>query len=186
MGPVGAFHEYVTSGFDRLTDAEWAEIYTGNAPVRPDWTYVYLADRTGAIRNDGRRLVASPDTPPPPPPPESQPPEQDAWLLDGQEGSSNDGEPRISFVSATPNPMKEETVISFRVDGRAPLPVQIAIFDIRGSLVRDLYQGPRERAMVHLRWDGKDDRGRTVSQGIYYIRLSAGGLEEMRKLALVR
>ena len=66
------------------------------------------------------------------------------------------------------------------------MPVQIAVFDIRGGLIRDLYQGPRERIMVHVRWDGKDDRGRPVPQGIYYIRLSAGGLEEMRKLALVR
>jgi len=36
------------------------------------------------------------------------------------------------------------------------------------------------------RWDGRTDGGRPAASGIYFVRLTAGGVERSAKLVLVR
>ncbi|MCK5653232.1 MAG: hypothetical protein KAJ42_17725, partial [Gemmatimonadetes bacterium] len=77
--------------------------------------------------------------------------------------------------------------------------VDLAIYDVRGRLVRRLIPGPgcssvrlepgpygREGTMpdpcVVLTWDGRDDRGRRVGPGVYLLRLKADGVEEIRRI----
>jgi hypothetical protein len=35
-------------------------------------------------------------------------------------------------------------------------------------------------------WDGKDASGQTVSSGVYYYRLMAGGVSRTKKMTLVK
>lgn len=61
VGPVASYHQFVTSGFTRLNDEEWNQLYRyGNSPGRPDWTDVYLADARGGASSHGRVLVSEP------------------------------------------------------------------------------------------------------------------------------
>ncbi len=35
-------------------------------------------------------------------------------------------------------------------------------------------------------WDGKDDRGRPLASGVYFLRLRAGADEAVRKIVILR
>ncbi|MFH1277920.1 MAG: alpha-amylase family glycosyl hydrolase [Candidatus Eisenbacteria bacterium] len=83
-----------------------------------------------------------------------------------------------------PNPFNPETAISFELPkpGRALL----TIHDIRGALIRtlvdaDLGDGPHEKT-----WDGTNDEGRGAASGIYFSRLRYKGLEETKRMVLLR
>jgi flagellar hook assembly protein FlgD len=79
----------------------------------------------------------------------------------------------LKVLGAYPNPVTSNTVIRFSVpDGRAD--IQAHIYDVAGRQVRDLgiaSYGPGDHG---LSFDGRDDRGRSLPGGIYFIRLAAG------------
>ena len=52
VGPVMSYYEYRTTGFQRLTDAEWAASGL-SAASRPNWANVYLTDGEGKTRGPG-------------------------------------------------------------------------------------------------------------------------------------
>jgi hypothetical protein len=35
-------------------------------------------------------------------------------------------------------------------------------------------------------WNGRDDRGRTVSAGVYFYRLEAGSFSETKRMVLIK
>jgi Protein of unknown function (DUF3160) len=57
IGPVSSYYQDTTSNFKRLTDEEWKDsVNAGKVPVRPDWTFSYLADKDGREYGQGRML----------------------------------------------------------------------------------------------------------------------------------
>jgi hypothetical protein len=78
--------------------------------------------------------------------------------------------------------------------------VELAIYDMRGRLVRRLIpgrgcgpvelppgiygreEGPPVDPCTAFAWDGRDDRGERVSPGVYLLRLQAGGVAEVRRV----
>jgi hypothetical protein len=78
--------------------------------------------------------------------------------------------------------------------------VELAVFDLRGRLVRQLVPrrgcppaelppgvygregGPGEDLCHLFSWDGRDDRDRAVAPGVYLLRLKAGGVVEVRRV----
>ncbi|RMF62199.1 MAG: choice-of-anchor D domain-containing protein, partial [Calditrichaeota bacterium] len=73
-----------------------------------------------------------------------------------------------------PNPFNPTTQIDYELPARAN--VTLAIYDIRGRLVRRLLDGEDKPSGTHsVFWDGKDASGNSVSSGVYFyaIRISA-------------
>ncbi len=50
--------------------------------------------------------------------------------------------------------------------------VRLAVFDVRGQFVRELFAGPLAGGERSLAWDAHDDRGARVASGVYVARLS--------------
>ena len=62
-GPVSAFHQHLTTGFERLTDQDWEDRFregTVEEPERPDWVAAYLLDGRGEKYPQGRALKGVP------------------------------------------------------------------------------------------------------------------------------
>ena len=78
------------------------------------------------------------------------------------------------FLQNYPNPFKYNTSVSFSLpaDGFAKL----SIYDISGRIVRDLAGGYFTSGVQTIEWNGEDNQGRPVSQGIYVCRLAAGNV----------
>jgi hypothetical protein len=84
------------------------------------------------------------------------------------------------LLTASPNPLRANTEIRYRVlDGS---PVRLAVFDAGGRAVRTLtrnVQSPGEHTLV---WNGNDDLGRPVASGVYYCKLETGGKSAKAKI----
>ncbi|MHB9028902.1 MAG: FlgD immunoglobulin-like domain containing protein [Candidatus Latescibacterota bacterium] len=83
-----------------------------------------------------------------------------------------------------PNPFNPSTTISFSLG--APEKVTLTVYDITGRKVRELISGPMSAGAHSVVWDGKDERGKAVSSGVYLSRLEAGGKAETRRMLLIR
>ena len=64
--------------------------------------------------------------------------------------------------------------------------VQLAIYGVRGELVRTLAAGPQGAGRQTVVWDGRDDAGRPVDSGVYFCRLVAGPFKASRTVVLVK
>jgi flagellar hook assembly protein FlgD len=53
--------------------------------------------------------------------------------------------------------------------------------------VRTILAGARYDAGAHhVDWDGRDDSGRNVASGVYFLRVQAGDRQATRKLVILR
>ena len=82
-----------------------------------------------------------------------------------------------------PNPFNPSTTISYAV--KDPAEVKIAIYNLKGQLVRTLVSEYRNSGRYTAIWNGKDDHNRPVASGVYYYRMSAGTYHSTRKMLLV-
>jgi hypothetical protein len=62
----------------------------------------------------------------------------------------------------------------------------LTIFDAGGRRVRTVEAGEFARGLHTPRWDGRDDAGRTLPEGIYFARLRLEGGTQTRRIALLR
>jgi hypothetical protein len=62
--------------------------------------------------------------------------------------------------------------------------VEVVVYDVAGRKVRDLHAGPISGSVLKLRWDGRDDRGRSAAAGVYYCKVRAGDTTVARKLTI--
>ncbi len=84
-----------------------------------------------------------------------------------------------------PNPSNGGPVhVLFRVP--AERPVGLSVFDGTGRRVRSLSQGVFAAGTRSLTWDGRDDAGRAVAAGAYFLRLDSGGERQAARLMLIR
>ena len=71
-----------------------------------------------------------------------------------------------------PNPFNESTIIAFKVpQNEVDADVLLKIFDMQGNEIRTLFNGRLLSRNYTLRWDGTDDNGNRISQGVYIYQL---------------
>ena len=79
------------------------------------------------------------------------------------------GLPSDRPLVAMPNPFGRAVDLSFRLG--APEEVKLAIYDVGGRKVEDLYEGVAPTGESRFRWDGHDARGVATAAGVYFARL---------------
>ena len=65
-------------------------------------------------------------------------------------------------------------------------PVRLDVFSLTGQRVAILRHGRQQAGFHQLRWDGRDDAGRSVASGLYLYRLVTDDTILTRKLILLR
>jgi hypothetical protein len=90
-------------------------------------------------------------------------------------------------LQSVPNPFNPETEIRVEFDVPPGIaPVQVDVFDARGSLVRRLHRGPISSKLLRLRWDGRAEDGVAAVSGVYYARVDFAGTQTSTKLVLLK
>ena len=87
-------------------------------------------------------------------------------------------------LRASPNPFNPRTTLSFV--NPVPGEVKLEIFDARGRRVRSLLNETAPAGERSIQWDGKDDRGQTLSTGLYFARVEAAGEASTRKVMVLK
>jgi flagellar hook assembly protein FlgD len=64
--------------------------------------------------------------------------------------------------------------------------IRLAIYDVRGRLVRTLAQGSYSPGLHSVPWEPRADDGSMLSQGIYFARLDVDGRRFTRRFVVVR
>jgi len=64
--------------------------------------------------------------------------------------------------------------------------VDLNIFNVRGELIRRLVRSTLSAGRHEAVWDGIDDRGRRVASGVYVAQLNAAGIEDRKKMVLIK
>ena len=92
---------------------------------------------------------------------------------------------KTALLANYPNPFNPETWIPYHLAN--PSDVQIAIYDARGTVVRQLDLGYQQEGYYTKRsraayWDGTNDTGEKVSSGIYFYQLQTDKTFLLRKM----
>lgn len=85
-------------------------------------------------------------------------------------------------ITTSPNPFSGRAQISYASPLRAP--VTLEVIDVRGRRVRNLVTGGTETGS--LSWDGRDDEGRGLPPGVYFLVLRSGDRLYRDKVTLLR
>jgi len=85
-----------------------------------------------------------------------------------------------------PNPFNPVTQIQIGIPAGFANPVSVKIYDVRGQLVKTLFEGTKEPGTHVFSWDGRNDFGNCVSSGVYFCRFTAGPTTITRKMMILK
>ncbi|MBD3162736.1 MAG: hypothetical protein GF346_10150, partial [Candidatus Eisenbacteria bacterium] len=107
-------------------------------------------------------------------------------IVAGSPASVSDPAPAgpVFDLRVEPNP----TAGPIRAAYRLPVRTQhvASIHDVAGRRIRTLFDGTLPAGRHALTWDGRDDGGRRVENGVYYLRIASGVGRIARPIGLVR
>jgi hypothetical protein len=95
------------------------------------------------------------------------------------------GRPEVArLLKNYPNPFNPRTTVEFTLPRDAS--TTLRVYDTRGRLVRTLIDSYVAAGRHSIRWNGQDDGGRSVSSGVYFLRLQADGQFLSRTVNLLK
>jgi subtilisin family serine protease len=89
---------------------------------------------------------------------------------------------RLAVTGPNPGPGGFTVRYSLEVAGA----VKLAVFDLAGRRVRTLTEGFQDVGPHRIRWDGTDEGGHSLSDGVYFVRFENEGRSVGRKVILLR
>jgi hypothetical protein len=89
-----------------------------------------------------------------------------------------------SYFEIYPNPFSKLTNISFST-GQSAKSIGIKIYDATGRLVRQ-WDNSTIGLSDHVIWSGKDNRGRKLPQGVYFVKFTAEDFAKTQKIILLK
>jgi subtilisin family serine protease len=93
---------------------------------------------------------------------------------------------RLTLAQNYPNPFNPATTIQFGVPANLSGRAELRIYNVKGELVKTLFEGPVTPGIHTYRWNGTNDSGRQVTSGIYFCRFVCGDERMTKKMVLLR
>lgn len=89
----------------------------------------------------------------------------------------------LGLRTSRPNPFSGTTTIDFLVPKHQRMELQV--YDLRGRLVRSLFDESLNAGQHSIIWDGRDNAGQRVASAVYLIRLSSAEVEASAKVVFL-
>jgi len=96
----------------------------------------------------------------------------------------------FGLQAARPNPFRDKLEIRYQLPVRSE--VNLSVYNITGQRVKVLQEGPQEAGYYAAPWDGRNQDGQAMANGVYFYKLSAKGtaggeaFEAIRKATLLK
>jgi hypothetical protein len=103
---------------------------------------------------------------------------------DGATGDKQNLPKQFSLSQPKPNPFGAGTSISY--DLPIATVVKLAVFDAAGRKVRTLVNGKLAAGRYAVTWNGRDNAGKRIANGVYFVRMETDRFSFERKATLVR
>jgi flagellar hook capping protein FlgD len=84
-----------------------------------------------------------------------------------------DGGSGVNVLSSSPNPFRTDVLLELALESGKD--ARVDVLDVAGRKVTQLWSGAWPAGQRTLHWDGSDALGRRVADGVYFVRVSAGG-----------
>lgn len=91
---------------------------------------------------------------------------------------------QFKLHQAYPNPFNPTTTLQYEMGSAGP--VSIDVFDVNGRKVRSLFTGIQTPGQHEVRWDAKNDNGRSMSSGVYLFKVNVNGKTHTAKTLLLK
>jgi FlgD Ig-like domain len=93
--------------------------------------------------------------------------------------------PAVTLLAQNrPNPMRDNTSISYQLAATGP--VKLAVYNVAGQMVKTLVNRPQMAGRYTVNWNGRDETGRQAAAGVYFYRLTANGISASRTMNLIK
>ncbi|MEO0138184.1 MAG: S8 family serine peptidase, partial [candidate division WOR-3 bacterium] len=89
----------------------------------------------------------------------------------------------LKFAFSVSNPVRGNLHIRYSVP--EPVRVEFLVYDVMGRKVRTLIDKDVKPGEYELIWDSKDDAGRQLGAGVYFVKLAADGFDKVEKVVLL-
>jgi len=83
-----------------------------------------------------------------------------------------------------PNPFNPETRIEYTLKKAGH--VSLHIYNILGEKVKTLLDQDQSAGFYQINWDGKNDKGKSVSSGLYLYKLEVNGFSQAKRMLLLK
>jgi hypothetical protein len=83
-----------------------------------------------------------------------------------------------------PNPFKTSVIIGYYLPKTTTL--RLSVYNSSGQEVKLLFDGLQFTGFQKVQWNGRDDFGRTVPAGTYFLYINRDDFGEMRKIIKLR
>lgn len=94
-------------------------------------------------------------------------------------------EPAVAILGGNfPNPFQETTMIAFGL--RKAAPTTLNILDVQGRLLRSMDLGVRQMGDHHVDFDGRDEGGHLLPQGLYFYQLQTPEFVDSKSMLIQR
>jgi hypothetical protein len=90
----------------------------------------------------------------------------------------------LALAPARPNPAFGLTRLDYTLPARGH--VRLTIYGLQGDRVRRLVDGDADGGPGSVAWDGRDDAGRSVASGAYFVRFEAFGRTFTQRIVWMR
>lgn len=91
----------------------------------------------------------------------------------------------VSILNNVINPLDGEKAV-LRLNMASAGSVNIMVMTLDGNIVTYLNRGEVESGEQFFTWDGKNTSGKVVARGMYFIRVMGNGIDETRKVMIVK
>jgi hypothetical protein len=88
------------------------------------------------------------------------------------------------FLKVSPNPFSKQVVIDYGIPQLGDL--EIVVFNAIGQRVKTLVKKTLESGIYSISWNGLDDYGRRLPNGIYFVRMTIGDKKITNKVLMVK
>ncbi|MBO8130164.1 MAG: PKD domain-containing protein [Candidatus Marinimicrobia bacterium] len=92
--------------------------------------------------------------------------------------------PQDFCVLAYPNPFNSQVNIQIKIP--EDLGIKLLVYDINGNLISTLVNRLLPAGTYNVIWDGKNDCGRSITSGVYFVKMISNNLLSTKKVVVIK
>ncbi|RKY54638.1 MAG: hypothetical protein DRP89_04755 [Candidatus Neomarinimicrobiota bacterium] len=88
------------------------------------------------------------------------------------------------IAPAFPNPFNRSVTVMIDLPKRAD--VDLSVYDITGRKVANIFRGEKDKGKYRFSWNGQSSSGKSVSSGIYFLKLKSDNNARIQKVSFLK